>query len=507
MTEGIGILLLVPLLGLLQSDQLGATESSVTQTIADILAAIGLPLTAGVLLGLFLGLVVFRNLVQFTRGWYAARFQHQLTDNLRRDCFEALLHTEWRRTNSGRQSDHASLLLTDVSRVDVSLNASLSLLAGSATMAAYIAATFVLSWQMTLIAVFSGDLVFLLLAGQRRRTLGLDRDLSGANKGIHQVVQESLAGMKLTKILGNEKRHLEQFEQVIRRLREKQEHYLASEGLSRALYQTGGALLLVIYLYLGLGLLQLPIAELLILVLVFGRLIPQFASAQQQYHHCLHALPALDETRRLLTDCRLHAEPQGASDTAPRPLSNTICLDRARVRYPERKWPALDGISVCFTAHTTTAIMGGSGAGKSTLADVLMGLLALDEGHLLVDDKVIAGKDRIAWRHSVADVPQEVFLFNDSIRNNLLWGWADASEEELRFALQRAAADFVLDLPRQLDTPVGDGGIRLSGGERQRLALAHALLKKPSLLILDEATSALDRAINHYGLKVHSLED
>jgi len=138
--------------------------------------------------------------------------------------------------------------------------------------------------------------------------------------------------------------------------------------------------------------------------------------------------------------------------------------------------------------------MGASGAGKSTLADVLMGLLALDEGHLLVDDKVIAGKDRIAWRHSVAYVPQEVFLFNDSIRNNLLWGWADASEEELRFALQRAAAD-LLDLPRQLDIPVGDGGIRLSGGERQRLAFARALLKKPSLLILDEATSVLDRAM------------
>jgi ATP-binding cassette subfamily C protein len=136
--------------------------------------------------------------------------------------------------------------------------------------------------------------------------------------------------------------------------------------------------------------------------------------------------------------------------------------------------------------------MGASGAGKSTLADVLMGLLVPDAGEMSVNGDPIRGSRRLTWRRSVAYVPQETFLFHDTIRHNLLWGNPKACDDALHQALKKAAADFVFRLPQGLDTVVGDGGIRLSGGERQRIALARALLKQPSLLILDEATSALD---------------
>lgn len=488
LTEGIGLLLLVPLLEILGGT---ASRNALVQGLLDGLSFLGLVPTTGGLLLAFLALVGVRSLIQYGRGRLGVSLQHQLVDRLRLRAYAALLGVEWRWISASRRADQANLLLTDISRIGVGLHFGLGLLATAVTLLAYLAAAFALSWTMTSLALVSGGLVFGLLAGQRRQALALGRALGQASRDLQGTVQESLAGIKLTKILGQEARHLDQFRQTLDRLRDRQVRFAASTNLSQALFQVGGATLLAGYLYVGLALWQTPLPELLTLVLIFSRLIPQFLSAQQQFHHWLHALPALEETERLLAECQDAAEPADAQPSGHWPVRTAIRLEAVSLTYTGRDRPALDGVTPTLPAHTSTAIMGASGAGKSTLADVLMGLLTPDAGQVTIDGQALTGGQRRAWRHSVAYVPQEVFLFHDSIRNNLLWGWPAARDADLRQALERAAADFVFHLPQGLETLVGDGGVRLSGGERQRLA--RALLKRPSLLILDEATSALDR--------------
>jgi ATP-binding cassette subfamily C protein len=195
----------------------------------------------------------------------------------------------------------------------------------------------------------------------------------------------------------------------------------------------------------------------------------------------------------MLARCEAAAEAQPeTSETVE--LGDGIQFEGVSFSYGgEGSVAAVRELDLTLEAGKTTAIAGPSGAGKSTIADLVMGLILPHQGRVVVDGKPLSAELLKSWRDQIGYVAQDTFLFNDTVRANLLWARPEASEEEIWQTLKLAAAEgFVSELPDGLETILGDRGVRLSGGERQRLALARALLREPSLLILDEATSALD---------------
>jgi subfamily B ATP-binding cassette protein MsbA len=158
---------------------------------------------------------------------------------------------------------------------------------------------------------------------------------------------------------------------------------------------------------------------------------------------------------------------------------------------PERK--VLDSVVFSLPLGKTVALVGQSGSGKSSSVQLLTRMYDVSSGEILVDGKNLRNLDLDSWRKLVSVVSQDVFLFHDSIYENILMGRPDATREEVETAAKKAYAfDFIKRLPDGFDTLVGDRGVKLSGGERQRISIARAFLKNSPCLILDEATSNLD---------------
>ncbi len=155
---------------------------------------------------------------------------------------------------------------------------------------------------------------------------------------------------------------------------------------------------------------------------------------------------------------------------------------------------ALKEVNLVFDKGKCTALVGASGSGKTSVVSLLLGLYSPQKGKIVIDDKDIRGLTLDALRGCFALVSQETFLFNDSIRNNLLYGTKqNVTEDELLQTVRKARLEDLLELlPEGLNTVIGDRGVKLSGGEKQRLAIARAILRKSPVLIFDEATSALD---------------
>jgi ATP-binding cassette subfamily C protein len=236
------------------------------------------------------------------------------------------------------------------------------------------------------------------------------------------------------------------------------------------------------------------VASLAVFAAAAFRLLPSANRLLAAFHNIRQNLPAVETVVRDFEDPSLDPVAPG-DDGVKRTLTfKELALQNLEYRYPGTDANILNGLSLIIPRGESVAIVGPSGAGKTTLIDLILGLLSPTAGSVKLNGRDLGEQLRV-WQNSVGYVPQSIFLLDDTLRRNIALGIDDEDIDSAALAQAVSVAhidDFVRSLPCDLDTTIGEFGIRLSGGQRQRIGIARAMYRDPEVLILDEATSSLD---------------
>jgi len=430
----------------------------------------------------------------YGRTYLSQRFAQGLMQDLRQRLFDHLM----RQSLTFHRSRETGDLLSRVSNDVVVLQRALSndlLEAARAPFTILIAVALMasLEWRLTLFALTCMPGISLVIAHSGERLRRLTREVQVRLGGLNAFVQERLSGIETVQLFGMEQREIEGFRKINAR------NFRANMRVARAIavlvplveFISAVGMLLLIYVagYLTIkG--PLSLATLVAFAYVSQRLGSKLGLLGKIWLSGQQAAAAGDRIFEILDVEESVPEKDGAADL-PR-VRGEIRFHHIEFRYGDGE-AVLRDVDMTIEAGQVVALVGASGAGKTSMANLIPRFYEPAKGRIEIDGIDTTGVTLRSLRSQIGIVPQEPILFSGSVRENIAYGRPEATPEEIEAAARAANAhDFIADLPKGYDTPVGERATKLSGGQRQRIAIARAVLTDPRLLILDEATSALD---------------
>lgn len=488
--DGIGIAALFPILSIV-SESTGGESTQLQKAVLAVLDFLNLPPHLGLLCGLIMICLVAKTVFSLFVTRHVGQMSARIAQELRRRLLNALMDAKWSYFTVNSVGKFVAAATTEAYSASVTYRTSLQAVAQLIRTIVVCILALLLGWKMGTLAVAMGIVMGLSLTSLNRLARRAGAQRQRAMRGLVEELNDVLTGFKPLKAMNRHMSLIAELVKETKAIRRSISTMVVSEQLTHALPDLITTYLLAAGAYVAASFLGAPIDSLVIAGVVSFALMGNVAKVQRS----LNQIAQSDTTYWSLQ--RIIAEATNATERFPgraKPQLRNACK-LTDVTFNYGRGAVLKNVDMEIPAGKITTVIGESGSGKTTIADLLLGLYAPAAGSVTVDGIDLKDIDVQDWRSHIGYVPQEIILFNDTIRANISLGEQHIDDAQIWEALRVAdAADFVRSLPEGLNTSVGERGLKISGGQRQRIALARALAHRPKLLILDEATSALDPA-------------
>ena len=449
-------------------------------------------------IGLSLLVTLIASLIGVAEHYINTWIAQHITFDMRNQMYTHLQQMSQRFFTTNNQGDVITRMTSDIDGVKSVITSTFSsILSNSVTLIIALIAMFQKNWILALVGIVIVPLFTIPTRKAGKKRWSLTNESQQVNDEVNGILNETLSvsGQLLVKLFGKEKYEYERYEKANRKMIGLNiKESMAGRWFIVVLTTFTSVGPMLIYLAGGIIMMkydpELSIGDITVLVALLGRIYMPVNSLLNIQVDWIRSMALFT---RIFDYFDIPVEIKNADDAVvPESVTGDVVFEHVEFAYEKPK-TILKDISFTLKAGRSIAIVGPSGSGKSTIVNLIPRLYDVDSGSVTFDGIDVRKLDLKFLRNQVGVVSQETYLFNGTIRDNLLYAKPDATEYDMIEALKKANIyDFIEKQEKGLDTEVGNRGLKLSGGEKQRISIARIILKDPTIFIFDEATSALD---------------